>query len=99
VLRSYRFERGKGLFDRYVLEHYNEKRNASDNISKQMAKLFLNSLYGKFGMKDIENHMGIIPNEKVKKIVDSYNYKDIEPINEEYSLVKYSGKLPESIRK
>jgi hypothetical protein len=64
-----------------------------------MAKLFLNSLYGKFGMKDIESNINILPNEKCSKISQNYNYEYIEPINEFYSIAKYRSKLPEKIRK
>jgi hypothetical protein len=79
--------------------HYNDKKNATENISKQMAKLFLNSLYGKFGMKDIESNINILSKEKSIKITKNYNYDYIIPINDYYSIVKYRSKLPDKIRK
>ena len=49
----YQFKRGKDLFTKYVKDHYEIKKNSSDQVKKSNAKLFLNSLYGRFGMKDI----------------------------------------------
>jgi len=49
----YQFSRGKDLFTNYVKDHYEIKKNSKDPIQRSSAKLFLNSLYGRFGMKDI----------------------------------------------
>jgi hypothetical protein len=99
VITSYQFKRGKNVFSDYVNIHYNDKKNAEDNISKEMAKLFLNSLYGKFGMKDIESNINILSKEKSTYITKNYNYDYIIPINDYYSIVKYRSKIPEKIRK
>jgi len=39
------------IFDEYVDFFYSLKRNAQSDLERSMAKLFLNSLYGKFGQR------------------------------------------------
>jgi hypothetical protein len=47
----YQFKRGKDIFKDYVNDHFKKKSSTNDPIKKNIAKLFLNSLYGRLGMK------------------------------------------------
>jgi DNA polymerase type B, organellar and viral len=47
-----------------VLEHYKDKQNAKDVVTRNISKLLLNSLYGKFGMKEIDSVIKIMPNHE-----------------------------------
>ena len=52
----YFFSGATGLFDKYIDKWYNEKSEAGkrgDKVSRQIAKLYLNNLGGKFGTKTI----------------------------------------------
>jgi len=51
VLDGYYFKSSDYLFNDYVEYYYSKKVNANNEIDKQIAKLMLNSLYGKFGQK------------------------------------------------
>ena len=41
------------LFSEYIEKWYNVKKNSKNEIEKSLAKLMLNSLYGKMGQRDI----------------------------------------------
>jgi len=62
------------------------------------AKLMLNSLYGKFGMKDIVNKMKIINKSDHDKFIKTYNYTILTELDNDKLLVKYSGKINEKLR-
>lgn len=49
VKHSWQFERVDNLFNSYVRKFYDLKQNANDDAERSIAKLYLNSLYGKFG--------------------------------------------------
>ena len=76
-----REKRGKGVFDEYVKLHYADKLNAKDVLSRNIAKLLLNSLYGKFGMKEIDSVLKVVSTEQADKIAMNYNYDFIAPLN------------------
>lgn len=60
---SYIFERGKDLFTDFVKDHYEIKKNSKDLTQRNISKLFLNSLYGRLGMSEIEDKMEIVDKE------------------------------------
>lgn len=56
----YQFKRGKGLFNNFVEDHYKIKSSTTDQVQRPIAKLMLNSLYGRFGLKDIDDNLKIV---------------------------------------
>jgi hypothetical protein len=50
LIRAYSFQRSNDLFHKYV-DHFYEKKSNGKGPIKTIAKLFLNSLYGRFAMK------------------------------------------------
>lgn len=53
-VEGYKFKAIKGLFDKYITKYIKQKIENNDNKAlRTLAKLFLNSLYGKFGMSQI----------------------------------------------
>ena len=96
---GYKFERGKNLFKDYVDTFYEIKKNTNDPVEKALSKLLLNSLYGKFGMKDIISTMKIVDHNEAKKITKDYNYTICSDLGDGKFLIKYSSKVNESLRK
>ena len=97
VKYGYKFERGINLFKNYVDTFYNIKKTTNDPVEKALSKLLLNSLYGKFGMKDIISNMKILSKKEANKITKNYNYSIFAELGEDKVLVKYSSKLPEPL--
>jgi len=94
----YKFKRGKGLFTKYVLDHFKDKVSAKDQVQRSIAKLFLNSLYGRLGMKDIESTMKIV-NKKEADILDkNSNIIILSELGKNKYLVRYKGQISDNIR-
>jgi len=98
VQYGYKFERGKDVFKNYVSSIYNIKKNTKDPVEKALSKLLLNSLYGKFGMKDITSNIKIVNKEDSKKITNNFNYSMFAELDNGKFLIKYSSKIHESLR-
>ena len=95
---SYTFNRTEDVFRKYVEELYQDKVTATDVATRNISKLLLNSLYGKFGMNEIDSIIKIMPNYEAAQISNSYHVDYIHMLNSECSLVKYRGRLPNEAR-
>ena len=95
----YQFKRGKGLFTKYVTDLYELKKTANDSVRRATAKLFLNSLYGRMGMKDIESTLKIVDAKEVFNLDKNRNISVVSNLSENKYLVKYNGQISDSIRK
>ena len=95
---SYTFNRTPNVFKDYVLDNYKDKMNAKEVVTRNISKLLLNSLYGKFGMKEIDAMMRILPIDKALEL-EQTNYVDyMFPLNSQFAIVKYRGRLPNEAR-
>ena len=86
------------LFGKFVDTLYNIKSTATDNVQRSIAKLTLNSTYGKFGQKEMDYTIKLVPNDKLAKIVNTSHYSYIGNISENVSLIKYGPRLNERLR-
>jgi len=99
VKYCYQFKRGKDLFKNYVNDHYNLKEHTKDPVQKKKAKLFLNSLYGRLGMNEIEDMMKIVTKKEAENLDKNTNVTIIYELSENKYLVKYSGLIDDNIRR
>lgn len=67
VLSGYYFKESEKLFNNYVNHYYNIKSHAKDETERYIAKLMLNSLYGKFGQKLRGEKLEVFSKENLKK--------------------------------
>lgn len=67
ILEVIGFKEASFVFDNYILKWYDKKKFADNEVERSIAKLMLNSLYGKFGMNDL----------RTSKIPVSYDEKGI----------------------
>ena len=95
---GYVFDRGKNLFKNYIDYHYDKKKNATDIVTKQIAKLMLNSLYGKFGMKEIYSKLKFVDSKTANRLNKNFNTSIFAKIDENLYLIKYSSKISEKLR-
>jgi len=95
----YQFERGQGLFTEYVKDHYDEKKKSKDSIQRSIAKLILNSLYGRFGMKNIENTLKIVDKKEVEFLDKNTNISVLSELTNNKYLVRFKGNISNNIRK
>jgi len=81
------------------MEFYSQKKHATNPVVRYIHKIMLNGFGGKFGMKDILSTMKIIRKEDFKKYDKNYNVSAFADINDEFMLIKYSGRINETLRK
>jgi hypothetical protein len=93
------FKRGKDLFTGYVNDHYEVKKNSRDPIQRSIAKLFLNALYGRMGMKDLDSNHEIVDRAEAEFLDKNTNVSILSELTENKYFVKYKGKISDSIRK
>jgi hypothetical protein len=96
---SYIFERGKDLFKDFVKDHYEIKKNSKDPVQKNISKLFLNSLYGRLGMKEINNRLEIVNKESLENLDKNTFVSVISELSNNKYLVKHSGIIDDNVRK
>jgi len=94
----YQFKRGKDLFSNFVKDHYNIKSSTNDPVQKATAKLILNSLYGRMGMKEIDNIKVIVDKQEANKLDTNHNVSILSELDNNKYLVKYNGYIGDSIR-
>lgn len=86
------------LFGNFVTSLYEIKSTTTDIITKNIAKLNLNSTYGKFGQKECDYTIKMIHKDQVEDVVKKYHYSYITEISEDISLIKTGPKLNEKLR-
>lgn len=87
------------LFGEFVDTLYEKKSNASDGLQRTIAKLILNSTYGKFGQKDYENTIKLLNHEQADKIISKHHVHYFAQVGLDTVIVKYGPKLHEKLRK
>jgi hypothetical protein len=89
LIKAISFNKSDNLFSEYVNFFYN-KKSSSTGASKSLAKLFLNSLYGRFALhKDFEQHF-ITSNEFIKdQILNLFTNIKPEVLNEKTVLFNF----------
>ena len=86
------------MFDKYVDYYFELKRNSTNPVERGIAKLMLNALYGRFGMKDIYSNLRIISKIESEKLDKFYNFTIHSDIGYDKVLVKYNTRIPEKLR-
>jgi hypothetical protein len=95
----YQFKKGKDLFKDYVNDHYELKKKSTDPVQRAIAKLLLNSLYGRMGMRGLESTMKVVDKVEAEYLDKNSNVSVFSELTEGKYLVKYKGKISDSIRK
>lgn len=95
----YQFKRGKDLFKDFIIDHYEIKSSTTDPVQRAIAKLFLNSLYGRMGMKETDSIMDIIDKKEAEKLDKNSNVSIFSELGNDKYLIRYSGKINDNIRK
>jgi DNA polymerase type B, organellar and viral len=93
IIYGYKFDKGKGLFTKLVNKYYNIKKYAKsigEYSQSATAKLIMNSLFGRFGMRPIKNIVKIVTKDESNKIHLYHNVIDNISLNNELEYIKYS---------
>jgi hypothetical protein len=87
VVHGYKFERGQDLFKGIVEHFYEIKRN--NKAIGEIAKITLNSLYGRLGMQPLRQLTEIVTQDKHDELALKFKTLDCQDIGNGYELVTY----------
>jgi hypothetical protein len=91
---GYKYEKGKDLFKSYIEKYFDLKRNATNESRRIIAKLMLNSLYGRWGLRYFDSITKFMTTEEFIELSLKYQILDNIKFSEDNNieLVKYSLK-------
>lgn len=95
ILGGYKFERGQNVFKEFVIKNYNNRLKAKKNNNTSLQyiyKFILNSLYGRFGMKEIEYRLEIVDKDKAKTLLKTKKISIFNEMKDKY-IIKYKSNL------
>lgn len=95
----YQFKRGVDLFKDYVNDLYEIKSLTKDPVLYSLSNLFLNALYGRFGMKEIENFIKIVDQDEAEYLDKNTNVTVISELADNKYMVRFNGQISDRIRK
>jgi hypothetical protein len=91
---GYKFEKGSNIFTSFVKKYYELKKRYKEkgefSISV-IAKMLMNSLFGKLGMKSSKNIVRYVNKEESNSIHLYHNVYDNFPFSEDLEYIKYSA--------
>jgi hypothetical protein len=91
LIKGLSFEKSNNLFHSYVNYFYN-KKSTGTGAHKAIAKLFLNTLYGRLGMAKNFEHNLITSNEFIKdKLLEIFTNIKVEPLDKGSVLFSFSS--------
>jgi DNA polymerase elongation subunit (family B) len=83
VLRGYYFEKSINIFKDYITELYNLRLNyPKDHPMNFIAKILMNSLYGRFGMEDNFSYSNIVNNKDFANTINSLSFNKLKLIDD-----------------
>lgn len=95
VLSAIVFDKGEGLFDKFIKVMYKRKADAKergDGVEELLYKLIQNSLFGKAGQKEIIHSFKLIDNHKVKDF-ELKNKTDLSHVFTNKTLIRTQGRI------
>nr|QWO71416.1 DNA polymerase [Termitomyces sp. T60a]QWO71419.1 DNA polymerase [Termitomyces sp. T99] len=101
VIGGFNFEKGKKVFNSFVRDIYEKRLEAKKkglSSLQYIFKLILNSLYGRMGMKDLENKLEIVDKDKADILLSKKNitfYADMGDM----CIIKYNKNINPNILK
>jgi hypothetical protein len=95
VLGGFKFEKGIDIFSSFVNNLYKSRMEAKikgETSLQYTFKLILNSLYGRFGMKQIENKIEIVDKKDAEILLKKKNVSLYSEMNNK-CLIKYNNNI------
>jgi DNA polymerase type B, organellar and viral len=90
---GYKFERASNIYDNFINKYFDIKAGLSNIImDRTTAKMILNSLYGRLGMKSYQDIMEIVDSNRAEDILSKYNVKEQYQITDKLEFLRYENK-------
>lgn len=92
ILYGYKFDKTPKVFDSFVNKYFEIKAGLSNiNMDRNTAKMILNSLYGRLGMKPYQDHIEIVDSSKALDILSKYNVKEQYQLTDTLEFLRYEN--------
>jgi len=89
---GYKFDRTSSVFNSFINQYFNIKAGLSEIImDRTTAKMILNSLYGRLGMKPYQDNVEIVESSKAGEILSKFVVKEQYSITDELEYIKYEN--------
>jgi DNA polymerase type B, organellar and viral len=93
VLYGYKFEKSSNVFNSFINKYFDIKAGFSNiNMDRTTAKLILNSLYGRLGMKPYQDNIEIVDSNRALDILSKYSVKEQYQITDKLEFLRYENK-------
>lgn len=76
-LKGFKYEKSDYIFKKFVTDLYKLRKESKNKSMNNIAKLILNSLYGRFGMKIFIESTKFIDMSQVKKLKEKYIIRNV----------------------
>ena len=80
MLRGFKYEKEDHIFTSFITNMYQKRINSTNNSLNYIAKLVMNSLYGRFGMKIFVESTKFLTSQQVFEHKSRYTIRDIKQI-------------------
>jgi DNA polymerase type B, organellar and viral len=90
---GYKFDRTSNVFNSFVNKYFEIKAGLSNiNMDRTTAKLLLNSLYGRLGMKPYQDEIEIVDSNRAVDILSKYSVKEQYNVTDKLEFLRYENK-------
>jgi hypothetical protein len=90
---GYKIDRTSNVFNSFITKYFDIKAGLSNiNMDRTTAKLLLNSLYGRLGMKPYQDTIEIVEPTRAVEILSKYSVKEQYQITDELEFLRYENK-------
>lgn len=76
LIDGYRMAKSNGVFDEFI-DHFYEKKKHATGAYKQLIKLILNALYGRFGLRPLPTQICVCTEDELEDIASSYSIESM----------------------
>ena len=87
------------MFGKFVDKFYKIKSTAIDSVSKNIAKLILNSTYKKFGQRDHDYNIKLVNRDSVERLTKTYHYNYFTELSDDLFIIRTGPKVNNKLRK
>jgi DNA polymerase type B, organellar and viral len=92
VLYGYKFDKSSNVFSSFIKKFFAVKAGLSDiNMDRTTAKLILNSMYGRLGMKPYQDNVEIVDSSKALEILSKFNVKEQYNLTDNLEFIRYEN--------
>jgi DNA polymerase type B, organellar and viral len=92
VQYGYTFDKTPNVFNSFINKYFDIKAGLSNiNMDRITAKLILNSLYGRLGMKPYQDNIEIVDSNRALDILSKFNVKEQYQITDKLEYLRYEN--------